>query len=991
MSDLQKLSQELGINMQAGGGYNTAFQRGGTKTTPAKTSDPLGYVKNVAKTVTGVPLAFGQSVVQGVAKGFRDTAGGISQAITGGQQQRANDAYRQALEEASRKYDQLYASGKLSKEAYAKLSKDIIAQSQGLSNDINKQVSEMVSPQDFATGLASTAAIPFAFGGLSVAEGATGAAATTARVLGATSKVQDGAKAAAAAGAKAAIKYPLVTNPVAQAPLQLAQDIRKGDTGATALDAATIAAPALIGGASKVLPKVAQATREAFLGKSAVLTDAFGRGRVSEYLANNPDKEAVLKQMELFTLDHPNIKGDAAKGGQFLADYLKSIGVDAKNDSLDKIIQQFSNYSRNVEKLNQGIANSAKAVFKDTRIPETAVVSADFTKALPKVVKTIEALGPDATNAEKIRALNAALDDAKILNETIRTRLADQILRGTSPEELVNYAKQKLIIKTPGVRLDKGFIATLGPKERATMPSLKAAGEAGMIDLGRKAAPILGDFANAAEKAGVGFRDFNPAQIGIARDKFIADVSKLLPNHDPRAAYDRLTSLAEQQNLTDLRQLHVGEVAQTLDISSADARKVIGITKNMYSEIPLSLRGAARKVQDVNLKYNPIAAPYARLQSKLRYGVNPFFRAQQRIEAATLGQVVTGGYSPAKDVSGTIKLMRESGFLPNANIGSTGETLLDVGRGTKITARLTRSEENSLGRVLEATAAKNGTSVKEELANEDTRRLLRAIVQNPKEGILSSNFARATNMLFFPSSYNAKVTGLALKALSKQPPAVQFGVIKSVNDFHNWLGTKEGTQWQRDNSEVIGLISYFTPINSIQQIYNAVSHGNPAELGVIGGLPFGVVQRVLEGQGVVPKSTPPYLDPKTGNIVPDKIPQTDMARIQQALRDILGTVFTFPGRQAGMGSKNDVINAATGGLLTPTAGGFKSVTRTDLTPSQKRTQGYLAAPKATAPTKAAPVINRSLPTIRPPRLVAPTSSGTRSKKKTTAKRIGQPF
>jgi hypothetical protein len=969
------LSSQLGINTRSAAGANVAFEHTPQQMSSKPAPTP-GFFTNVAKSAMAIPGQVAGAVANGVAKGFRDVAGGVSEALTSGRQNNANEQYRKAIEDAGTKYHQLYTSGKMSKAQYTKLSQGLIKQSQDLSGDINDQVSQMTSPGDFASGLATVGSLPFAFGSLTPEAGALGAAT---RVLGATDKTGS----VAARILKAPAKSAVIDQPVAQAPVQIASDLKHGNIAGAAGNAALLAAPATLGVAGKVAKTIAPILKEAAFGKASVLTGALG-DRVVGFIKNNPNLSPVLKQMEQFTLNQPAVKGDAKKGAEFLADHLKGIGVDPKTTDINEITNQFSAYAKNVQKLEK-----MKTVGK---VQETAVVSHDFTRAIPKVADALKSMD-GASASERVAATNKALDEAGITNQTVRDAINNGVHSGASVDDIkAMLVDQKQII--PGIKLDKGFIATYGPKERAALPTLKEATAAGAPELGKAANPVLGAFTGGLRKVGVGLENYDPKQIGIAKDNFTKVVDDLhLPLVDGKSAYNALSKLAEDKHLLDLRQLRAGEIEQSLGLSATDAKKVLTATKNMYNDVPLSVRGIAGKLQDANLKLNPLAAPYSRIQTRLRYDLNPAFRTQQKIEAATLGQVATGGHNPTGDVTKTLNIMRDSGFLPTDG-SYAGEALRDTAGATNITTHLTLSEEKSLAHVLEATAAKNGRSVQDELKDEGTRQLMRAIVQNPKQGILSSNFAKAANMLFFPSAYNAKVMSVAIKALASQPPAVQFGVIKGINDFHDWAKTDAGVKWQRDNSELIGLISYFTPINSVQQIMSAVGDKNPRELGLIGGLPFGVIQRVLEGQGMAPKSTPPYLNPKTGEIVPDKIPQTVKAKLQQGIGDVLDTMFTFPGRQAGFGSKTDLRNTLTGGLLKPGAGETKSVTRTDLTPQQRNTQRVLAPISSSSisrPPTAATPSNRNIYTGKP--VVVPVHTGGAKPKrgKTLAKRIGQPF
>lgn len=931
LADLEAISKKTGISNTGSAGVSLASQK---VAQPKVSAGPLDFFKNVAKSAVTIPTDFAKGVGQGIVKGVQDTAGGITEALTAGRQTSVNETYRKSIEDAGTRYGQLYAEGKLSKAAYTKLSQDLIKQSQSLSSDISRQVSTFVTPQDFATGLAGTAALPLAGGKLAV-QGA-GTVAKIARVFGAGGEQSS----LPIAAAKGVIKYPLITQPVAQAPGNIVGDIQSGNVAGAVGNVALLAAPVIAKVVAKGVKAVTPIIKEAAFGKSAILTDTFGR-RVEQYAAENPKQVATLKQIEQFTANQAKQGGETQ--GQTFARYLQDRGVDPKSAPLDDVVANFKTYAK------QHFA--VQGAIKQGILPEAAVVSADFRTAIPKVAERLKQV-TDQPLKEQLAEANKALTDANITNPTIRNIINDGLLNGGSVKDVEALLEhQKAIIPAPAGLLDKGFIATYGPAERAKLPSLSEARSAGLPEFGKAANPVAGAVTDTLKRLGVGLQDYNPAQIGEAKKVFGKTVDGLdIPGVDGKTAYESLSDLTKEARVTDIRQLRVAEIAQKLDISQSDARKVLGAAKDMYSTVPLSVRGAAGKLQDANLKYNPIAATYGRIQSTLRYGANPIFKAQQRIEAATIGQVATGGHAPIGDVSRTVRTMRDEGFLPGSQ-SYAGEALKDTAGATNVTTHLTPSEENSLARVLQATATKNGRTVNDELKDPKTRELLRAIVQNPKTGFLSSNFAKALNIAVFPTTYNLKVATLAAKALASQPLATQFGVVKNLADFNSYLKTDEGIKWRSQNSELLGLISYFTPINSVQQIVNGVTSGNPANLGLIGGLPFGVIQRVLQGQGIAPQTAPPYLDPKTGELVPDKIPETTKAKLQQGISDILNTMFTYPGRQAGLGSKKDLLNTITGNVLKPAPNETKSVSRTgDVTVGQKNIQRVLAKPVLPKPS-----------------------------------------
>jgi hypothetical protein len=334
--------------------------------------------------------------------------------------------------------------------------------------------------------------------------------------------------------------------------------------------------------------------------------------------------------------------------------------------------------------------------------------------------------------------------------------------------------------------------------------------------------------------------------------------------------------------------------------------------------------------------------------------------------------------------------MRAADLIPKVGTGFAGETMEGATGLTKITGHLLHKEETELARTLVAMSEKQGVTVDDLLKDEKTRQILRTIVQYPSKGLASSNLSKALNLAFFPVRYNAKVTALAVKALANQPVPVQFAAVKGISDFIQFTQSDEGTKWQADNSELIGLIQYFTPINSIQSIYNAISSGNIKDLGAIGGLPFGIITRTLEGQGVIDLQSP-YLDPKTGEIVPTKLPATAKGHLQQFIRDVIDTTFTFPGRRAGLPSKGSVIDMVPG--LKRDKADFKEGDKKELTAEQQRTQRILQAGKKPSTPTLPGIKPATVPNVTAPNVTPIYKGGTAKAKKAKNKAVrpGQPF
>jgi hypothetical protein len=298
-----------------------------------------------------------------------------------------------------------------------------------------------------------------------------------------------------------------------------------------------------------------------------------------------------------------------------------------------------------------------------------------------------------------------------------------------------------------------------------------------------------------------------------------------------------------------------------------------------------------------------------------------------------------------EDYVDTIKTLKKTGFFSSGYAGEgAGEA---IGR---ISAKLSPYQERTVAAGFEKFAKSSGQSIEEFVTDPKNTEFvddIKKVVQYPNRGLTSSNFMKALNLVAFPARYNIKVTQLAVKALSKRPGIEQLGVINGIGKFQDFLESDKGIKWQSDNAELLGLVQYFTPIGSVDYVMRSLRGKNrtPGDFGSLGGLPFGVISQVLQGQGLY-KLDSPYLNPKTGEIVPDKIPTNTSARIEQALSDIIGTMFTFPGRKINAPSKSEVVGKLTDTLSLGSLTGTKydRVERGALTPEQRRIQSVLRAP-----------------------------------------------
>lgn len=404
---------------------------------------------------------------------------------------------------------------------------------------------------------------------------------------------------------------------------------------------------------------------------------------------------------------------------------------------------------------------------------------------------------------------------------------------------------------------------------------------------------------------------------------------------------------SEQSALQDIRQMNIKEIMEALPGTSRDTAKALqkSILK-AYTDVPLEFRGLGIKAYDYAYRF-PGAKIYSRIQSALRYTYNPFFRTQEVIETKMLSHLKANNLVWMKTRQ---KLDDVSQLLDDSKIfttGYTGEATQDLTIG-RIHANLLKTQKRDLAGLALDIAEKRGISIDQMVADhpDELADALRVIVQYPTKGALNSPLARTLNIAFFPMRYNLKVASIVAKEVAKLPPTLQLPFIHSMFQFSGWLKSPEGIQWQSDNADVLQIFSYLTVENNITGVLNLL-HGKPtsvSDVGLLGGLPFGFISQILEAEGIIHTNTP-YVDPRTGSVLPDYIPQTSKARAAVALEGLLNTMFTYPGRIMGLPGKGQTIRNLVDMFL-KTGGNeyLQHVNKQGLTPLQQKMIQVLSDP-----------------------------------------------
>lgn len=571
---------------------------------------------------------------------------------------------------------------------------------------------------------------------------------------------------------------------------------------------------------------------------------------------------------------------------------------------------------------------------------------------IKKAVKSINAAkylrGVPPSTAKQLRELGYIISIPKTVTNPFITRL-----------EAAGSKLNSLLVGEP---TKSGFAEVLGLSKKAPIDDLNAVLGEDVARIGGRS-PMMGAIGNRLEQMGVGVGNGNMEAYRMVMTNAAENIDKLNTGTKGVSAIRQLQQFAENsKTIGDLRQMTVKEIARALNLSDESARSVQKAIVQAHLEVPIAIRGLADRAVDVAMKLNiagkPLQGLYARTQGALRYTYNPFFRVQEAVETKLLGAAATDGKTAWMSTFGGLA-PKNRAHLNEVVDKMTAARMFDVGTGGaatfgegatnaaigRVTARIGNMQKRDLAAVVDTMAEKYGMTVDDLLATrgQDVIDVIRPIVQYPTKGIINSNFAKMANLVAFPTRYNAKVTMLAAQALTRQTPVVQGAVLRGLADFNSWLKSPDGLSWQQDYANEIRFMKWITPINSIDATMKLLS-GNInswADVGQLGGLPFGLWTQILNDQGIIDSQTP-YVDPKTGNIFSTKVPETVKGRMAMAIMDMLGSAFTFPGRTVGLPGKQQTIRDLTNRIVGTDKGDFSTIyyDPSELSPEKRIAQKF---------------------------------------------------
>ena len=666
-----------------------------------------------------------------------------------------------------------------------------------------------------------------------------------------------------------------------------------------------------------------------------------------------------------------------------IAQKLQDARIQALNDAVEY-------YGRTA-----GWANSETFITSVDNAIRTATDSASLTKEIAKLRKHVGKLydGPVKLSAE-LEAQMTKNGHIPIMVKEAYTphvsfnEIKDKTLKTAYKSQTTSNVFEEAVKPVPVLQSFTAFLSKIGLAPQEAQDQVYTLFKNNFADLVESSPGI---------KSGL-LHDMNGAQIMSKLNATIRDIN----------------AETISRKIVDPRQLTVKEVIRALDCTTAQAKQVMKSLNSAMLNVPMALRGLGDKLQDINMAFNPIAAQFARTQGALRYTYNPFFRWQQAYQTEAFVQMEAGIEGLVKPIQipllnrvnkvvfkefsetndETIRLLKANNIFAQGFSGeASGYALGRVGTG------ITSTEQKSLAGLVQLQARNAGMDVSTYIANNadevtDTLRML--TIHNKNQNWTDSPLARTINTVFFPFRYNMKTAALMAEYIGKQSAPTQVAIVASYMKANQWLNSDEGIAWQTKNTEAIKLFNWLSPTYPLSYVLKLgqdivdPANASVGDLGMLGGLPFGMISQLLEANGLITTSTP-YVNPKTGEVYPDYVPKTARAEVNLAIQDFIGAIWSYPGTIIGLPSKGSILRGAANAITGTQSGDFEQVDQTgNLTPAQKRQKevidrtngtGSSSPATSTSPTQPQP---QAAPTVipEPSFNVAPrTKTGTTAKKK----------
>jgi len=395
--------------------------------------------------------------------------------------------------------------------------------------------------------------------------------------------------------------------------------------------------------------------------------------------------------------------------------------------------------------------------------------------------------------------------------------------------------------------------------------------------------------------------------------------------------------------VTDLRQLRAVEIKDALStageraLTDKEAKIVMSKLNSAMLHTNYQARGAGDKLLDLTSALSGgITQKFSRIQNTARFVWNPFFRWQQSYQTEMLAQFEATGKlvqvpglnavnrllfpSVKPETDRTIQYLEQKGIFGDGFSGTASDVVIG-----HTGSRVLKSEKISLSGLVNLQAKRAGYTDVTKYVDDHLPSVVDTLqtitVTKHTNGFLDSPLTRTINTAFFPFRYNLKMASLIAKEVSKLSSPTQVAIIAGMMNAADWLNSDQGIAWQQQYSNAISLFNWLSPtypLTYVIQLGRDIS-GDPTtnpsigDLGLLGGLPFGMISQFLEANGVIQQA--PYINPKTGEVYPDWVPTTARAEVNEAIQSLLGSLFTYPGAIIGLPSKTSILKDTTSWLV----------------------------------------------------------------------------
>lgn len=794
------------------------------------------------------------------------------------------------------------------------------------------------------------------------------------------------------------LKFPLTFNMMSGGAEQTYTDLAKGDFSnavkTAAWNALLLGSGGMIGYGAKMAGTGLKIARESVFGRAGYLeqfASSLGKdaNKMRAVLDSNPELAKNFAAMAQTNIN--GMKGDITAAVARHINHFWSTATPFKEMSEEQILQDGVKYAEHARAFQKQLvdhfvasgmssANAAKEADKYALGRWTVFDKAQIAKGLSSLDTTDSKQLLAEWNKMKLAAPNASWANNPSLDNQIR----DVLSNVKSPDEL-----RKAILK---IEAQTGVKGSPVLEDRLIRNQLKQAAKDGYVLITPKVneAPFregnIDDVyaTQVAPKAGLSYLGAALTAAGMSPDQASVRIGQLMSNEfsdilsaaeitvpgskNAQVVLGKLSSYANSLTLpvTDLRQFGLRDIEKALKVDTTTAMQVRNALSDAYIRIPLSVKGAGDALYGRTLRYVPGARMYTRVQGGLRYSWNPFFKARLAYKTEFLSQMEAGGKFPTllgtntilrsvapqyySRIDGVASLMEKSNFFAG---GFTGELASDTETAGSqyIKGRLLTTQKRSIATLVMAQADRVGMTPREFIdsspnAVKDTVDTI--LHYDPHSTILNSPMMRTLNMAFFPMRFNTKITIQMTKFLQKQPLGIQMATTMGMYRAHAFLNSTEGQQWYSQNSDIIKLFAYFSPLETVSSVSQFLTGLSEADwkttvgaMGSLGGLPFGWIPGLLASEGLIDYQ-PSYVNPTTGKVANNYIPVNVRGRMSAALQDLIGNLFSYPGSELGLPSKTkvdvSVSNLLTGGKSTD----FRQVPQT-ASPQQQQFQQAVQA------------------------------------------------